>query len=405
MGVVVIRLGYKYRLYPTKTQKEFLEQHFGACRFVYNHFWNKYKDSKLPSKTKLQTELKELKNQKEYNWLYSINSQSLQVAIHNLLKAYKKAFDKNITAERKKAIAKAKTPKQRVKALKYGFPNFKKKKSNYQSFTVPQNVKLAGNKLYIPKLKSGIKVRLHRELQGTIKQAIISKKNGKYYVSFSVEKEIIIPKRFFNPVGIDVGLTHFCTMSTGEKIPNPHWIEKTEKRKAILQRRLSRKQKFSNNWYKLNLKISKLEEKISNQRKDFLHKLSTAIAKRFSVIVVESLNVKGMLKNHYLAKAISDAGWSTFISFLRYKSVLYGAKLIQASPFYPSSKLCSVCGYKNDNLTLSNRYWTCPVCGTKHDRDINAARNLLKAGLERPEEPVEASPLGEPMKQEAPAYA
>jgi len=379
----VILKAYKYRMYPNKEQIAFLENHFGACRFVHNYFWHKYKDSKLPSKIELQRELKELKKQDEYKWLSNVNSQSLQVSVHNLVKAYKRAFAREVVRERKAAIAKAKTPKQKAKALHFGFPKFKSKKSRYQSFNVPQNVKVKESRVYIPKLKSGIKVKFHRILpqNGRIKQATISRKNGKYYISILVEEVVEIPERPFKAVGIDVGLKHFAVLSNGEKVSNPRWFRKTELKLKVLQRRLSRKKLYSKNWYKMKTKISKLHEKVLNQRNDFLHKVSTVIAKQYSFIAVEHLSVKNMQKNHYLAKSISDASWSKFVEFLKYKSEWQGGKLVQIDTFYPSSKVCSVCGYKIDKLPLSKREWTCPRCHATHDRDINASKNILKFAL------------------------
>ncbi len=227
---------YKYRLYPTKEQIAFLEESFGAVRFVYNYFWAQYEDSKLPSKTKLQTELKELKKQKEYKWLRSVNSQSLQVAIHNLIKAYKRAFSDEVVAKRKIAIAKANTPKQKAKALQFGFPKFKSKKDSRQSFSIPQNVKLKDGLIRIPKLKTGLKVKFHRVLpkNAKIKQATISRNNGKYFISILVEEQIETPTKKFAPIGIDMGLEHFAILSNGKKIPNPRWLMQSEARLKVL---------------------------------------------------------------------------------------------------------------------------------------------------------------------------
>jgi len=352
---------YKYRIYPNKKQIEFLENHFGACRFVYNYFWSKYKDTQLPNRTTLQKELKELKKDENYSWLNQINSQSLQVSIHNLIKAYKRAFNKEIVKERKIALAKADTLKQKAKALKLGFPKFKSKKDSYQSFNIPQNVKVKENKVYIPKLKERIKVKFHRPLpqNSKIKQATISRKNSKYFISILIEEVITIAKKPFKVIGIDMGLEHFVIFSNGEKISNSKWFRKMEERLKVLQRRLSRRVLYSNNWYKLKAKISKLHEKILNQRDDFLHKVSVVIAKQYSLIAIENLSVKNMKKNHYLAKSISDVSWSKFVEFLKYKSKWYGAKLIQIDKFAPISKTCSVCGYVIDKFPLSKEYGTC----------------------------------------------
>ena len=178
-----------------------------------------------------------------------------------------------------------------------------------------------------------------------------------------------------------MGLEHFAILSNGKKISNPRWLMQSEARLKVLQRRLSRKKLYSKNWWKLRCKIAKLHQKIKNQREDFLHKASVAIAKQYSFVAVENLSVQNMQKNHYLAKSISDASWSRFVEFLEYKANWYGAKLIKIDKFYPSSKTCNVCGYKLDTLPLSKREWVCPSCGTMHDRDVNASKNILKIAL------------------------
>ncbi|MBT8763064.1 transposase [Desulfohalobiaceae bacterium Ax17] len=375
--------GCKYRLYPNKQQKELIEKHFGCCRFVYNYFWAKYKDDKLPSKYKLQSELPTLK--KEYPWLKEVNSQSLQVTVHNLSDAYSRAFDKKIVAARKKAIAKARTKKQKKRAYSHGFPNFKSKKHAKQSFTVPQYVELKDNLVYLPKFKTGIKLELHRPLSDkcTIQRASISRHGNKYYIAFNIETNKGLPVKV-NPeksIGLDMGLDNFLAYSDGKKEYNPRYLIKSERRLKRANRQLARKKKHSSNWFKAVSRLQRLHAKVANQRLDFLHKLSSAITKRYDVICVESLGIKNMVKNKYLSRSISDAGWGEFLRQLKYKSEWKGKHYVEIEEYFPSSKACHVCGYVLDKLSLSQRTWTCPACGTVHDRDTNAAINIEQRGL------------------------
>jgi len=354
---------YRFRLYPKKEQIEFLNRQIGHCRFVYNKLleiakkdyeaegkkWNYYEYKKLLPKLK-----------KEFPFLKEANSQSLQEVVKWLDRAFKNFF---------KGLAK--------------FPKFKSKK-RVNSISIPQHFRIEGNRIKIPKLKTPIKFKKHREIEGKIKSVSITKlPSGKFYLNILVDREIESLPETDKIVAIDVGLTHFCTLSTGEKIGNPRNLLKTEEKLKKLQRKLSRKIKGSSRYLKLQRKIAKLHEKVVNQRNDFLHKLSKRIIGDNQAVVVEDLNVKGLLKNSKLSKHVADASWRKFISYLEYKAKLYGRKLIKVSPFYPSSKLCCVCGYKNENLKLSDRKWKCPNCGTEHDRDYNATLNLLKEGLKR----------------------
>jgi len=340
---------YRFRLYPTEEQVEFLNRQIGHCRFVYNKLleiakesyekerkkWNYYEYKKL---------LPELK--KEFPFLKEANSQSLQESVKWLDRAFKNFF---------KGLAK--------------FPKFKSKK-RVNSVSIPQHFRIEGNRVKIPKLKTLIKFRKYREIEGKIKSISITKlPSGKFYLNVLVDREIEPLPETGRVIAIDVGLTHFCTLSTGEKIENPKHLSQTEKRLKKLQRKLSRKVKGSNKYRKLQKKIAKLHEKVVNQRNDFLHELSKKIIGDNQAVIVEDLNIKGLLQNGNLSKHIADASWRKFISYLEYKAKLYGRKLIKISPFYPSSRLCSVCGYKNENLKLSDREWKCPDCGTEHDRD------------------------------------
>ncbi len=360
---------YKYRIYPTKEQEESFFQHFGACRFVYN--WaleNKIKSYEQNGKSvsrftlnKMITELKE-----EHTWLKNVNSQSLQGATLNLETAFTKFFRE-----------------------KKGFPNFKSKKNPVQSFSVPQfyEVDFDNNKVKLPKI-GWIKSKLHRKFKGIEKTATLSRTLiGKYYISILVDDEQETPvKSLFNEkvtVGIDIGIKDFAILSNGEKIDNPKYLKTSMQRLNVLQRRMSRKQKGSKNRAKARNAVSKLHEKISNQRNDFQHKLSSKLIGENQALALETLNVSGMLKNHCLALHIADASWSSFVAKLEYKAEWFGKTILRIGRFEPSTKICNVCGYYNKNLTLTDREWQCPDCKTNHDRDINAAINIKKFALHK----------------------
>ena len=354
----------KYRIYPTNSQKELIHKHCGSVRFLYNLALETKTMAYLGSKVNLsrydlQKQVVDLK--KELPWLKETNSQSLQVALLDLDTAYSNFF------------------KGRA-----DFPKFKKK-SNRGSFNVPQNVIVKNNLLIIPKFKEGIKIKLHRDLVGTIKQATISfTPTGKYFVSIlcdtgeeSPVKKLIEEK---NTIGVDLGIKDFLVTSEGEVIDNPKFLRNSIQRLKVLQRRASKKQKGSVNRKKANLKVALLHEKISNQRLDFLHKVSTKLIRENQTICLETLAVKNMVKNHNLAQAISDVSWSTFVSMLEYKAEWYGKNILRIGQFAPSSKTCS-CGVINKDLKLSDREWTCKSCGTTHDRDILAACNIKSFAL------------------------
>jgi len=354
---------YKYKLNPNKEQIEMFEKHFGSVRFVYN--WGLEKKTKTYQETgetitshQLITTLPELKE--ENPWLREVNSQCIQMSLRNLDNAYTRFFRE-----------------------KKGFPKFKSKYNPRQSFQCPQSCSVDFDKstLNLPKIKK-IKVIFHRKFDGDIRTVTISRTpSGKYYASILVETRIEAPIKpeldKNDAVGIDMGLKDFLVASDGDKIANPRHLKKSEKQLIKLQRRLSKKAKGSKNRNKQKYKVAKLHDKITNQRKDFLHKTSYQIVhKNHGTICIEDLCVKGMVKNHKLAKSISDVGWGMFSGFLRYKSEWYGKNLLDIGRFEPSSKMCSVCGHIKSDLKLSDREWTCSKCRTKHDRDINASINI-----------------------------
>ena len=385
---------YKFRIYPNKEQAAFLDEQLGHARFVYNFFLeravNLYKIHNIKFNYYESKKIIPLLK-KGFPFLKGCNSQSLQASMKNLDAAFRNFFQ------------------HRSK-----FPNFKKKISS-NSISVPQHFAITDGILFIPKLKSGIRVKFHRRVNETVKSiAITRNQSGRHYVNMLVEKEFCPLPRTNKVSGIDLGIKDFATITAGsdlnnkqsEKIENPKYLIKSQELLKKLNRQFAKKTKGSKNKVKFRKRLSALYEKVSNQRKDFQHKLSLKTVSDSQVIVLEDLNIKGMVKNRHLSKSIQDASWGMFAGQLAYKADWYGREILKVNRFYPSSKRCNKCGYIKQDLRLSDRTWTCEGCNTVIDRDDNASFNLflegfkLKVGRVSPEPacceptPAEYAPAG-----------
>lgn len=365
---------YKYRIYPNKQQEELIQKTFGCVRFVYNQCLaykiDKYKNEKVSLSRIDCNNYKNRVLKKEYEWLKEVDKCALDNAVINMDSAYQKFFKEHA-----------------------GFPKFKSKHNNRKSYTTncmynnggkykTIEVNFHNNKIKLPKLK-WVKAKLSRNLEGKIKSTTISQEpSGKYFVSVLVETEHIPIESTGCMVGIDLGIKDLLITSDGEKFENIHTTKKYEKKLAREQRRLSRKVKGSNNWNKQRIKLARVHEKIRNTRVDNLHKISHKLISENQVIVSEELSVSNMVKNHNLAKSISDCGWYELTRQLQYKADWNGRQYIKIGRFVKSSQTCHVCGYVNqETKDLAVREWTCPECNTYHDRDVNAAINILNEGL------------------------
>lgn len=361
---------YEYRIYPNKSQEVQIAKQFGCCRVVYNKTLALRKETyettqKHLSKYDLIKEITKWKKQEEFSWLNEVNSQALQQAVLDMDTAYQRFFRE-----------------------KTGFPKFKSKKTHRHAFRYPQGCKLdnEGNKIYLPKLK-WVKCKVDRPIEFQLRSVTVKQvPSGKYFVCCLFDDGLELPPKLpiteETTVGIDLGLKDFAVLSNGTKIPRMRFIKQYEKQLAKLQRVLSRKQKGSNNREKARVKVARLQEKISNCRKDYLHKVSHKIINENQVntICLETLNVKGMMMNHRLAKSVADVGMYMFKQMLEYKADRAGKNILYIGRYEPSTKLCD-CGYKNNDLTLSDREWTCPKCGKHYDRDVHAAQNIKKFAL------------------------
>ena len=368
----------KIRLYPNKEQEQKINKTLGCYRFVYNHMLALKQEAYNKDKTNLGLcELSKyfhrtLRKDEQYAWLKEENSAVMEQAIRQMLSAYDKFFKQH------NGFPKFKSKKDKQSAL---FPLQAISRRNtfetmHISLTKPlKNIKFRCSDLYLRRLQKYSK---------NIKIATLSKsKSGKYFLSILVEMEYTELKKFEHTdkqVGIDIGVKNFVITSDGDVFENKHFLNKEEKKLKSLQRQLSRKVKGSNNREKQRVKIAKLFEKMTNKKEAYIHYVANELLKSYDTIFMEDLNVQGLLRNHSLAKAIQEVGFFNFKQVLANKALVNGKQVISVDRFYPSSKTCSVCGYKKEDLSLKDREWTCPNCGTKHNRDINAAVNILLEG-------------------------
>lgn len=369
-----VEYSYKFRLYPNREQENLIQRTFGCCRFVFNHYLALRKETYEQTGETLNyyacaKDLTILKQQDETNWLKEVDATALQSSIRDLDTAFQNFF-------------------RRVKiGEKPGYPKFRSRhhhKQSYKSKCVGSNIKVLEGAVQLPKLGK-VKCRISRSVQGRILWATVSRSaSGKYYVALCCRLDQDLPKLPSTGavVGLDVGIKSFSVSSDGVEYPNPKYLRQSEKKLARLQRQLSRKTKGSENWNKARIQVARLHEHIANQRRDMQHKLSTEIVRQNDVICIEDLAPKNMVRNHKLAKSISDASWGEFRRQLTYKAEWYGKQLVAVDRFYPSSQTCSECGAQwPGTKDLKVRHWVCPECGAVLDRDTNAAINILHEGM------------------------
>ena len=374
---VMSHKAYKFRIYPNKDQQALIHQTHGHCRFVYNYFlerWNTSyeEEGKGLNRSIMSKMLTKMKKQDDTAWLRNVDSVALQASYENLIDAFQRFF------------------KGQNK-----YPRFKSKKNPVQSYTTKNtnnNIAIVGNTIKLPKLGL-VKFVKSREIEGRILKATIKyNASGTFYVSVLCEVPDfkLLPKTN-QSVGIDLGITNFAILSDGRKVDNQRFTKKMEQKLKREQRKLSRRYEQAKkdgrdlrecmNYQKQRRKVARLHERVAHQREDFLNKLSTELIRQYDIICLEDLNIKGMMKNHKLAKAIADVSWSEFVTKLTYKAEWYGRKIIKVSRFYPSSQICHTCSHRDGKKPLDIRVWTCSSCGTTLDRDINASQNILAEGL------------------------
>lgn len=361
-----VKRAYRFRFYPTPEQEVNLARTFGCARFAYNHMlrlrtdaW--FKEQKRIGYHETSARLTAMKKDPEFVWLNEVSSVPVQQALRHLQTAFANFF---------------------TKRAKY--PAFKRKDGPQAAEYTTSAFRWDGKALRLAKMDAPLAIRWSRTIPRAAKVTTVTVSKdaaGRYFVSLLCDDVVAQKPKVDGQVGIDLGLTHFAILSTGEKIASPNTFRKYEASLAKRQRRLAKKQKGSANRRKAKLKVARLHARITDVRRDSLHKLSTRLVNENQVIAIETLSVSNMQKNRHLAKSIGDAGWSEFVKQLTYKAQWYGRTLIGIDRWYPSSKRCSVCGHTVSKLPLRMREWVCPECGTHHDRDINAARNVLAAGL------------------------
>ena len=361
-----VKRAYRFRFYPSPEQEVTLARTFGCARFAYNHMlrlrtdaW--FKEQKRVGYHETSAALTLLKKQPEFAWLNEVSSVPVQQALRHLQTAFSNFFAKRTQ-----------------------YPAFRSKHDRQSAEYTTSAFKWDGKALKLAKMDAPLAIRFSRTLPRGAKPTTVTASRdsaGRYFVSMLCDDVVAAKPEVAGKVGIDLGLTHFAILSTGEKIAAPNTFRKNETKLARLQRRLAKKQQGSRNRAKAKLKVARLHARTADTRRDFLHKLSTRLVNENQVIAVESLSVANMQKNRCLAKSIGDAGWSEFVRQLEYKSLWYGRTLVGIDRWYPSSKRCSECGHTVARMPLKVRQWTCPECGSIHDRDVNAARNVLAAGL------------------------
>ena len=361
-----VKRAYRFRFFPTPEQKIILARTFGCARFAYNHMLRLRTDAWMQRQERVgyhetSATLTALKKTPEHAWLNEVSSVPVQQALRHLQTAFTNFFAKRAR-----------------------YPQFKRKDGPQSAEYTTSAFKWDGKSLKLAKMDEPLAIRWSRTIPKAAKVTTVTVSldaAGRYFVSLLCDDAVAERPAVDGKVGIDLGLTHFAILSTGEKVAAPNTFRKNAVKLAKLQRRMAKKTKGSNRRKKAKLRVAKLHAKIADSRRDFLHKLSTRLVNENQVIAVESLSVSNMQKNRCLSKSISDAGWSEFVRQLEYKANWYGRELVGIDKWFPSSKRCSDCGYTMSKMPLNVRQWTCPECGSIHDRDINAARNVLAAGL------------------------